>query len=122
MELVGVDETIIFFLHKDVFPLKIEDITGKTPIFYARNPKIVHIFEDYGANGSQADYSGKPLLPHFLKENTSNAKTLMASKIYTNGKDIDDSDLIIIYDLEMFQHKKKVCMFIRFSSILITFF
>ena len=112
MHLVGVDETIIFFLHKDVLPLKIEDKKGKTPIFYARNPKIVHIFEDYGAKSSQVDHSGKPLIHHFLKENTCNAKALMASNIYTNGKDIDDSDLIIIYDLGMFQRKKKVSVFI----------
>ena len=97
----GVDETIIFFLHKDASAMKMEDMEGNTPIYYVRNPKLVHIFEDFGASSSQVNYPGS-LLKHFLKENPCNAKALMASKIYTNGKDDNDIDLTIIYDLRMF--------------------
>jgi hypothetical protein len=76
-------------------------------MFYVRNPKIVHLFQNFDANGLETDDDGKPVLQVFLKTNAENAKALMYSKIDTNGKDYYDNDLLISFDLEVFKHERK---------------
>ena len=103
----GVDETIVYLLQSNPSVLNIKDKTGRTPMFYVRNPKIVHLFQDFDDNGLETDDDGKPVLQVFLKTNAENAKALMYSKIDTNGKDYYDNDLLISFDLEVFKHERK---------------
>ena len=101
------DETIVYLLQNNPSVLNIKDKTGRTPMFYVRNPKIVHLFQDFDDNGLETDDDGKPVLQVFLKTNPENAKALMYSKIDTNGKDYYDNDLLIRFDLEVFKHERK---------------
>ena len=73
-------------------------------MFYVRNPKMVQLFEDFDANETETDNS---ILPNFLKKNSANAKALMCSKIDTNGKDKNDSDLLITFNLDLFRQKRQ---------------
>ena len=101
------DETIAYILQNNPSVLNIKDKTGRTPMFCFRNPKIVHIFQDFDDNGLETDDDGTPVLQVFLKTNALNAKALMYSKIDTNGKDYYDNDFLISFDLEVFKYERK---------------
>ena len=75
-------------------------------MFYVRNPKMVQLFEDFDANVTEVDNNGKSVLEVFLKTNAENAKALMGSKIDTNGKDNNDNDLLITFNIDLFKKVK----------------
>ena len=107
VETSGMDETIVYLLHADPNVLDIKDGRGKTPLFYARNPKIVLLFQYFDNNIIKRDLDGKPVLKDFLKRNIENAKALFSSQIDSNGKDCNANDLLLTFDLDVFKFEKK---------------
>ena len=97
----------MYLLQKEPSALNKRDEAGRTPMFYVRNPKSVLLLLDFDNNGLERDKEGKTVLQIFLKTNIENAKALLCSKIDTNGKDYNDNDLLITFDLDLFKYERK---------------
>ena len=83
----------------------------KTPIFYARTPKMVQLLslhEDTDLRVKDKDQN--TLLEGLLRTNGECAKALLSSGVSTNGKEYRDRDLLLIYDLEIFTKTVQVIM------------
>ena len=83
----------------------------KTPIFYARTPKMVQLLslhEDTDLRVKDKDQN--TLLEGLLRTNGECAKALLSSGVSTNGKEYTDRDLLLIYDLEIFTKTVQVFM------------
>ena len=83
----------------------------KTPIFYARTPKMVQLLslhEDTDLRVKDKDQN--TLLEGLLRTNGECAKALLSSGVSTNGKEYTDRDLLLIYDLEIFTKTVQVIM------------
>ena len=86
---------------------------NKTPIHEARTQKIVQHLLDFGADpyikiNEKYDHGGDKVHTAFnslLFRNPKTAEPLLNAGIDTNGQDLDSTDLLIIYDLEMFYHE-----------------
>ena len=102
---VGVDESVVALLQDGPKALNMTDNFNKAPITYARNPKMVHLFTSFDAPGLDKYRGCCDVLLHYLDTNPENAKALMDSKITTNGKDFNDSELVVIYDFDIFKPK-----------------
>jgi hypothetical protein len=109
--------------------LNMKNKKEKSPIFYARTPKMVlmlsmqpdvNIYETASKveEKQQVDFMGmgvylsndpkkeemetnKTVLEALLKNNSECAKTLLSSGITTNNKEFNDRDLLFIYNLKM---------------------
>ena len=105
----------------------------KSPLFYARTPKMVlmlsmqpeiNIYETRSKveKKSHGDFMSRYLnkeemqghcrtetvLESLLKNNAECANTLLSSRITTNNKELNDRDLLFIYDLKMMAKEEKV--------------
>ena len=106
----GVDEIIYVLLSvSSKEEVNKRNKKGKTPIFYARTPKMVqllslHEFTDLRVK----DNEHHTLLEGLLRSNGECAKALLSTRISTNGKEHTDKDLLLIYDLEIFTKSTQV--------------
>jgi hypothetical protein len=80
----------------------------KTPIFYARTPRMVHLLALHPDTDLQAeDRDHRSLLESLLRTNRECAKTLLSTGISTNGKEHTDKDLALVYNLKLFAKKSQ---------------
>jgi hypothetical protein len=97
----------------------------KSPIFYARTPKMVLMLSmqptvtiydtrckltvnKHLMSGEEKIETTETVLEALLKNNSECAKTLLSSGITKNNKDFNDRDLIFIYNMKMLA-KEKTC-------------
>ena len=115
--ILGVEEIIYVLLSvstKDEVNAK--NKKEKTPIFYARTPKMVQLLSMHKDTDLQVkDYQQHTLLEGLLRTNEECAKALLTSGISTNGKEQTDRDLLLIYDLEIFTKSVQVRKFSQIS-------
>ena len=65
---------------------------------------MVNLFTSFDAPGLDKYSRGcRDVLLHYLDTNPENAKALMDSKITTNGKDFNDSELVVYFDFDIFK-------------------
>ena len=84
----------------------------KTPIFYARTPKMVQLLSLHEDTDLRVkDKDQHTLLEGLLRTNGECAKALLSSGVSTNGKEHTDRDLLLIYDLEIFTKSVQVVTF-----------
>ena len=107
---LGVEEIIYVLLSvstKDEVNAK--NKKNKTPIFYARTPKMVQLLSMHEDTDLRVkDHEHHTLLEGLLRTNAECAKTLLSSALSTNGKEHTDRDLLLIYDLEIFTKSVQV--------------
>ena len=107
---VGVEEIIYVLLSvstKDEVNAK--NKKNKTPIFYARTPKMVQLLSMHEDTDLRVkDHEQHTLLEGLLRTNGECAKALLSSGVSTNGKEHTDRDLLLIYDLEIFTKSVQV--------------
>ena len=110
---VGVEEIIYVLLSvstKDEVNAK--NKKNKTPIFYARTPKMVQLLSMHEDTDLRVkDHEQNTLLEGLLRTNGECAKALLSSGVSTNGKEHTDRDLLLIYDLEIFTKSVQVRKF-----------
>ena len=108
--LLGVEEIIFVLLSVSTKEeVNARNNKNKTPIFYARTPKMVQLLllhEDTDLRVKDRDQH--TLLEGLLRTNGECAKALLSSGVTTNGKEHTDKDLLLIYDLEIFTKSVKV--------------
>ena len=113
---LGVEEIIYVLLSvstKDEVNAK--NKKNKTPIFYARTPKMVQLLSMHEDTDLRVkDHEQHTLLEGLLRTNGECAKALLSSGVSTNGKEHTDRDLLLIYDLEIFTKSVQVR---KFSNI-----
>ena len=90
---------------------------SKTPLHKATHPKIVQLLVQNGADPyakmtdkSDSDPKGLELYSCFdtyIQRNSDCSKILLDGSVTTNGQDLDSSDLLIVYDLDLFRHESK---------------
>ena len=106
----GVEEIIYVLLSastKDEVNAK--NKKNKTPIFYARTPKMVQLLSMHEDTDLRVkDHEQHTLLEGLLRTNGECAKALLSSGVSTNGKEHTDRDLLLIYDLEIFTKSVQV--------------
>ena len=107
---LGVEEIIYVLLSvstKDEVNAK--NKKNKTPIFYARTPKMVQLLSMHEDTDLRVkDHEQHTLLEGLLRTNGECAKALLSSGVSTNGKEHTDRDLLLIYDLEIFTKSVQV--------------
>ena len=110
---LGVEEIIYVLLSvstKDEVNAK--NKKNKTPIFYARTPKMVQLLSMHEDTDLRVkDHEQHTLLEGLLRTNGECAKALLSSGVSTNGKEHTDRDLLLIYDLEIFTKSVQVRKF-----------
>jgi len=50
---------------------------GKTALFYAKNPKMLYLLLEYGADPTAGSSQGRSLLEEFVLKNPENARALL---------------------------------------------
>ena len=109
---LGIEEIIYVLLSvstKD--EVNVRNKKNKTPIFYARTPKMVHLLSLHEETDLRVkDHDQHTLLEGLLRTNGECAKALLSSGVSTNGKEHTDRDLLLIYDLEIFTKSVQVVM------------
>ena len=109
---LGVEEIIYVLLSvstKD--EVNARNKKDKTPIFYARTPKMVQLLSLHEDTDLRVkDHDQHTLLEGLLRTNGECAKALLSSGVSTNGKEHTDRDLLLIYDLEIFTKSVQVVM------------
>ena len=107
---LGVEEIIYVLLSvstKD--EVNARNKKDKTPIFYARTPKMVQLLSLHEETDLRVkDHDQHTLLEGLLRTNGECAKALLSSGVSTNGKEHTDRDLLLIYDLEIFTKSVQV--------------
>ena len=79
------------------------DRKGRTPLHYATCSKIVDILLNNGASLDAVDNEGSSAFRSLLKKDGKNALGALDHFIGTNGKDMDSSDLLVVYNLDFFK-------------------
>ena len=108
----GNDNIVAYLLENDADP----SMAGhrlKTPLHKAKTAKTVQILLNNGANPyakatGKTDVDGHPTQSVFdtlLYRHAQATLNLMTECIDTNGQDLDSSDLLVVYDLEIFHHE-----------------
>ena len=88
---------------------------GKSPIFYARTPKMVHLLARHPEIDLEArDKDNHTVLESLLRTNGECAKALLSTAISTNGKEHTDPGLVFALDLKLFSKESE-------SEVLSTF-
>ena len=108
----GNDNTVSMLLENDAEPSK-PGHRLKTPLHKAKTAKTVQILLNNGANPyakatEKTDVNGHPSQTVFdtlLYRHSQATQDLMTECIYTNGQDLDSSDLLVVYDLELFRNE-----------------
>ena len=103
------------FLEDDIEILNLKNKDQKSPIYYARTPKMMMMLSSlsevdiYGRGDDVV--GGETILESLLKTNPECAKTLLSSRITTNNKPLNDKELLFIYNLKLMtkdHHSTKV--------------
>ena len=108
----GNDNIVAYLLENDAEPSKAGHRL-KTPLHKAKTAKTVQILLNNGANPyakatGKTDINGHPTQSVFdtlLYRHAQATHNLMTECIDTNGQDLDSSDLLVVYDLEIFHHE-----------------
>ena len=108
--LLGVEEIIFVLLSVSTKEeVNARNNKNKTPIFYARTPKMVQLLSLHEDTDLRVkDRDQHTLLEGLLRTNGECAKALLSSGVTTNGKEHTDKDLLLIYDLEIFTKSVQV--------------
>lgn len=110
----GSDNIVALLLENDSDP----NAAGhrlKTPLHKAKTVKTVQILLDNGANPyakatEKSNVKGYPTQSVFdtlLYRHSQATQALMTECIDTNGQDLDSSDLLVVYDVELFHHESE---------------
>lgn len=108
----GNDNIVSMLLENDAEPSK-PGHRLKTPLHKAKTAKVVQILLNNGANPyakatDKTDVNGHPSQTVFdtlLYRHSQATQDLMTECIDTNGQDLDSSDLLVVYDLELFRNE-----------------
>ena len=79
------------------------DRKGRTPLHYATSSQIVDLLLNNGAPLDAIDKEGSSAFRSLLKKDGKNALGALDHFIGTNGKDMDSSDLLVVYNLDFFK-------------------
>ena len=114
--LLGVEEIIFVLLSVSTKEeVNARNNKNKTPIFYARTPKMVQLLSLHEDTDLRVkDRDQHTLLEGLLRTNGECAKALLSSGVTTNGKEHTDKDLLLIYDLEIFTKPVQVSKILIF--------
>ena len=92
----------------------VQGYRNKTPLHKANDPKIVRVLLKYGANPCTKVTDKLPAGPglyscfdRFVDRNPDCGRVLLDERITTNGQDLDSNDLLIVFDLGLFQPELK---------------
>ena len=110
----GSDNIVALLLENDSDP----NAAGhrlKTPLHKAKTVKTVQILLDNGANpyakatekSSVKGYPTQSVFDTLLYRHSQATQALMTECIDTNGQDLDSSDLLVVYDVELFHHESE---------------
>ena len=111
----GNEDICSLLIEKNASP-NIKGHRSKTPLHKAKHPKIVQLLVQNGANpyakmkDKGATKSGLELhscFDTYIERNSDCSKILLDECVATNGQDLDSSDLLVIYDLDLFRHESK---------------
>ena len=80
----------------------VENRKGKTPLFYAKDPRSLYLLLHFGANPMIGNSEGRSLLEEFIKVRPENAKALLTYEVNTNGRELNDKDYLYVYQLRLF--------------------
>ena len=78
-------------------------MSGKTPLHRAATPKIVQHLMTYGADPNAKNNKHNPAFNSLIHQNDDAAKVVLDNFIVTNDKEMDSSDLLLVYDLNFFK-------------------
>ena len=82
--------------------LNITNRKGKTPLFYAKDPKFMYLLLSYGADPCAGKFQETSLLEHYVLKKPQNARALLNFEIDTNDREINDHDFLYIYKMRLF--------------------
>ena len=82
--------------------LNIINRKGKTPLFYAKEPKFVYLLLYYGADPCIGQFNNSSLLEHYALCGPQNARALLNYEIDTNDREINDPNFLYMYRMRLF--------------------
>ena len=101
----GNEKIVSLLLENDAEPNH-PSASGKTPLHRATTPKNVQVLLSYGANPNIRDKKHNSAFYSLLRHNDEAAKVALDEFVRTNDKEMDSSDLLLVYDLDLFRHGK----------------
>ena len=110
----GCEDICSLLLERDATP-NVKGHRSKTPLHKAKHPKIVQLLVQNGANpyakiSDKSEPEGLELhscFDTYIERNSDCSKILLDEGVATNGQDLDSSDLLVVYDLDLFRHESK---------------
>ena len=104
----GCEETMYILLvtaKNNQKKIDIKNNKGRTPIFYAKTQKMLLLLHRFSER-AVVDEHGHSILNRFLDINEDCAHMLLSTGITTNNREINDRDLLFIYDMDVFYEDK----------------
>ena len=101
----GNEKIVSLLLENDANPNH-QSVSGKTPLHRAALPKNVQLLFNHDANPNIRNKSDHSAFYGLLRQNDETAKVALDAFITTNDKDMESSDLLLVYDLDLFRHGK----------------
>ena len=110
----GNEEICSLLLERNAAP-NVKGHRRKTPLHKAKHPKIVQLLvqndaDPYAKMTDKAEPDGLGIhscFDTYIERNSDCSKILLDESISTNGQDLDSSDLLVVYDLDIFRHESK---------------
>ena len=110
----GNEDICNLLLDKNASP-NVKGHRSKTPLHKAKHPKVVQLLVQNGANpyakmkdkGAPTGLELHSCFDTYIERNADCSKILLDECVATNGQDLDSSDLLVIYDLDLFRHESK---------------
>ena len=87
--------------------IDIKNNKGRTPIFYAKTQKMLLLLHRFSKKAVVDEHGhSHSILDRFLDINEDCAHMLLSTGITTNNREINDRDLLFIYDMDVFYEDK----------------